>query len=293
MDQKGPQKEETIYSIKDCDTDLLILSYVRTPIDKKFLDNVENLLFSIIKNASKSKEFCLKFGGLKVYKDGRIALRSTVKANAKTIDEKMRFLGESKKILLESQKIAFDKLGLSLSEKIIVFVVFHQVGNEIEKINEKLKERWTEKGIKIMSDDIGGYIPFTCVYTEREFIVLSRSSRKDGYPITMDLVYDIVEDTFVKEDEIIFIPETIRERIEKFKEKGLEMKREIETVSIWESAITASLFIGGILVVSFLIITYIENYPIISLGGLMILLSFLPISIDYYKKITSKKILLK
>jgi len=286
------KKTKDFFSSTDvCNTDILVLSCIEKTVNEFLKEDIVSLLHDTVNDAVKQKKFSLQFTRFKLYKDTRIALRATIKGNAKSVDEKIEFLNSSKDILIDSLKDAFQPYGIC--EKSIVFVVMYQLGDQVGGIKEKTIEKWEKMGKTINPVFIEGYADFTILYNEEKFMVLCPNPRELAYPSAMDLVYDIEEKTFIENGDVVYDLDIIKNGIDNYSEKGLEYQRRLKLIPITNVISIVLFFITGIpLILFFMYQTYISEMPIMTLGGFFLGISFIPIGLNYYRKITSKNILI-
>jgi len=290
--ENNKKTKDLFFSTDICNTDVLVLSCIEKTVNEFLKEDIVSLLHDTVSEAVKQKKFSLQFSRFKLYKDTRIALRATIKGKAKSVDEKVEFLTQSKDILIYSLKDVFKPYGIC--EKPIVFVVMYQLGNQVDGIKEKIIEKWEKMGKTINPIYIEGYANFTILYNEEKFMVLCASPRELAYPSAMDLVYDIEEKTYVENGEIVYDLDIIENGIDIYSKKGLEYQRSLELIPITNVISVVLFFLIGIpLILFFMYQTYNDGMPIMTLGGFFLSISFIPMGINYYRKITSKNIIIK
>lgn len=260
------------------------------------MENSEKFLYLILKNsvkyALKDKLFDLHFGRLKVYKDWRIAIRATIRGKPRSVEEKIKFINDSKAILIRSLKSILKSFGLC--KKPFAFFVMYQLGSQLNELKEELTKNRERKGKKMRDENIGGDSKLTCLYNEEEVILLSPLRRNDARRTAMDLVYDIEEKLYVKNGEFDVDLGRVKDIVENYKKRGLEYQKDVVVVPLLNVVTTFLLFIVAFpFLFYFMYKNLIEGMPIFTAGALFISISFLPLSLRYYHKITSQKILIQ
>jgi hypothetical protein len=149
-------------------------------------------------------------------------------------------------------------------------------------------------GIETNYRHLGGYANLIALYNKEEFIVLCPSSREKSYFSAMNLLYDIGEQTYIENDNVVFDSEVIIEGLKRYVEKGLELQSDITVIPIFKVITTALLFIAAIpLLTIFIYESFNGSMYVYGIGGLLMVLSLLFIGVDYYHKISSNKYLVK